>query len=210
MQSRLRHVASVAVCAVVFAGCANESLAGLALNERAFTGSYLAPSQALTAGVRATSAVPTAAASEVFSEEEIRALANKTLQINDDWVGPICEGYKKYYAHYMKLLDYNIDSAKGGSRMTTGDPAVKTALKMARDLKPLAKNKEQKEWAAYAEKFLVLVDSGKPQPWTAGDPDGEVDWLAEGWTKDPTYGWNQPLADLGPYQAAMAACLKLK
>lgn len=202
--------AVVTTCAFTSAGCANESLAGLQLSERAFTGTYLAPSQALTAGARATSAAPTAAASEVFSEEEIKALANKTLQINDDWVGPICEGYKRYYAHYMKTLDYNIPESKGGSRMSTGDSAVSTALAIVRELKPLANNKEQKEWTIYAEKFLAMVVAGKPAVWSAGDPETEVDWLAQGWTKDPAYGWNQPLADLGPYQAAMAACLKLK
>ena len=123
-------------------------------------------------------------------------------------VGLFCVGYKKYLSFYMKYLDYNLDSLSGGSRLTTGNPAVKTALKMVRDLKPLALTKEQKEWVVYATRFFTLVDSGKPTKWSAGDPDSEVDWLALGWTKDPGFEWNQPLADLGPYQATLAVCLK--
>lgn len=201
------NTVAVSLCSLVFVGCANESLAGLQLDERAFTGSYLVPSQALTAGARATSAVPTAAASEVFSDEQIKALANKTLQINDDWIGPICQKYKVYNKFFNDHIDFNT----GDEGLTTGGKFTAQALQMVKEMKSLAKNKEQKEWTAYAERVYDSIVSGTPTAWDGGWPvKTDVDWLAAGWTKEPLYEPNQPAIELATLQAAMAACLKLK
>lgn len=187
------------------AGCANESLAGLSVSGRDFTGSYLAPSSAFTAGTRAASLIPTAAPEQIYSSEDIKSLANKTLQIEDIWVGPFCKKYKVYNKLFNQYLDFNLTE----SFLTTGDPKTAEALKQVKAMLPLAKGKEQKEWAAYAVKFFGSVMSGKPTSWSGAYPDNtEVDWVATGWTKEPLYEPNQPLMELGFLQGAMAACLK--
>lgn len=187
------------------AGCANESLTGLSVGGQNFTGSYLAPSSAFTAGTRAASLIPTAGPAQVLSSEEIKSWANKTLQIEDIWVGPFCKKYKVYNKLFNQYLDFNLDQ----SFLTTGDPKTAEALKQVRAMLPLARGKEQKEWAAYAVKFFQSVMSGKPTSWTGAYPDNtDVNWVTEGWTKDPLYEANQPLMDLGFLQGGMAACLK--
>lgn len=195
----------VPVLVAGLAGCANESLAGLSVAGRDFKGSYLAPSSAFTAGTRAASAIPTAAPEQIYSSDDIKSLANKTLQIEDIWVGPFCKKYKTYY----KLFDLYLAFYAKESFLTTGDPKTADALKQVKAMLPLAKGKEQKEWAAYAVKFFDSVMSGKPTSWSGAYPDNtDVDWVAEGWTKEPLFEPNQPLIELGFLQGAMAACLK--
>lgn len=193
--------------AVALVGCANESLAGLELNTRKFGGSYPAPSSVFTAGARTATLVPTAAPSQALSDEQIKALANKTLQVEDFWVGPFCEKYKVYYNFYNKHIDFNT----GDESPTTGGAQTKAALGQVQAMQPLARNAEQKDWVAYAAKFYSSVLSGKPTSWSGGWPDNDaVDWLAEGWTTERNYEPNQPFIELATKQAAMAACLKLK
>lgn len=192
--------------AALLTGCASESLAGLQLSGKQFTGSYLAPSDAFTAGARAASLVPTAAPSQVYSAEDIKKLANATIQVADDWVGPIC----KKYAVYFKFFNDHIDFNSGDEGFTTGGKYSTQAEALVQEMVPLAKNKEQKEWVAYAAKLFGSVKTGKPTAWDAGSPVDDVDWLAEGWTTDPDYWPNQPALELATRQAAMAACLKLK
>lgn len=195
------------VLAITLVGCANESLAGLQLNTRNFQGSYPAPSAVFTAGARAASQVPTAAPSQALSAEQIKALANKTLQVEDFWVGPFCEKYKVHYNFYNKHMDFNT----GDESPTTGGEQTKQALAQVQAMKPLARNLEQKDWVSYAEKFYLSVLSGKPTSWSGGWPDDEgVDWLADGWTTERKFEPNQPFIELAAKQAAMAACLKLK
>ena len=196
----------VPVLMLSLSACANESLAGLQVEGKAFTGSYLAASKAFTAGAREASLVPTAAPSQVFSSEEIKALANKTLAIEDFWVGPFCEKYKVYDNFYNKYIPFSLDE----SHLTTGDPKTAEALRQVKAMAPLARGKEQKEWVAYAVKFYDSVMSGKPTSWSGAWPDNDVDWVAAGWTKDPNFEPNQPFIDFGFIQASMAACLKLK
>jgi hypothetical protein len=196
----------IPVLAALLTSCASESLAGLRVNEKQFTGSYLAPSDAFTAGAQAASLVPTAAASQVYSAEDIKKLANATIQVADDWVGPIC----KKYAVYFKFFNEHIDFNSGDEGFTTGGKFSIQAAAMVQAMVPLAKNKEQKEWAAYAAKLFDSVKSGNPTKWDAGSPVDDVDWLAQGWTVDPDYWPNQPALELATRQAAMAACLKLK
>jgi len=193
--------------ALAVAGCANESLAGLELSARTFKGSFPAPSTVFTAGARAASAVPTAAPSQVLTVEQIKAMAEKTLQVEDFWVGPFCEKYKVHYNFYNKHMDFNT----GDESPTTGGEQTKEALKQVQGMKALARNPEQKDWVSYAEKFYSSVLSGNPTSWSGGWPDDEsVDWFAGGWTTERKFEPNQPFIELAAKQAAMAACLKLK
>jgi hypothetical protein len=192
---------------VGLAGCANESLAGLDLKGRAFTGSYLAPSDAFTAGARAASLIPTAAPSQVYSSEQIKALANKTLQVEDYWVGPFCERFKAHYNFYNKHIDFNT----GDEGPTTGGTQTAAALKQVQAMAKYARGPEQKDWAAFAVKFYTAVLAGKPTAWSGGWPSDEsIDWQSAGWATAPDYEPNQPFIDLAAKQAGMAACLKLK
>ena len=221
MRKTAVSLAVAMVCSLGVSACANESTEGLQVAVPEFSGSYLAPSLAFTA-----SATPTPTEASVapgggpapFNKSEIAELATKIIEPpkEDVWAGPFCKKYKVYSLFFDSTLQFNLPQPpryKNPSKLTTGDPAVKQAITMVTELKPLAKDPTQKAWITAALAFYGQIYAGKPYYWLEASPYTDSSDTGE-WvdTNNKTDIANyRDFNDFAQtYQTPMALCMKLR